>query len=93
MDGLIRSVKGYGPRNVKHHPGIGLIHFQVEGVSIMTDKQDQIKQRCLELEHELIMKVKAGHFQYFQDLFAEVTSPYSDYFGIDPNKVWKSAQE
>jgi hypothetical protein len=28
-------------------------------------------------EDELILKVKAGHFQDFQDLFAEVTSPYS----------------
>ena len=44
-------------------------------------------------ENELIMKVRAGHFQHFQDLFAEVTSPYSDFFGVDPNEVWKSAQD
>jgi hypothetical protein len=42
---------------------------------------------------ELIQKVKAGHFKYFQDLFAEVTSPYSDFFGIDPYPVWKAAHE
>jgi len=38
-------------------------------------------------EPELIAKVKAGHFQDFQDLFAEVTSPYSDFFGIDPYPI------
>ncbi len=42
-------------------------------------------------EEELILKVKAGHFQYFQDLFAEVTSPYSDFFGIDPYPIWEVA--
>ncbi len=42
-------------------------------------------------ERELILKVKAGHFQHFQDLFAEVTSPYSDYFGIDPYPIWEVA--
>ena len=40
-------------------------------------------------EQELILKVKAGHFMNFQDLFAEVTSPYSDFFGIDPNPIWE----
>lgn len=40
-------------------------------------------------EYELILKVRAGHFQHFQDLFAEVTSPYSDFFGIDPYPIWK----
>ena len=40
---------------------------------------------------ELIMKVKAGHFPDFQDLFAEVTSPYSDFFGIDPYPIWEVA--
>ena len=44
-------------------------------------------------KQELILKVKAGHFQHFQDLFAEVTSPYSDYFGIDPYPVWRKAHE
>ena len=34
-------------------------------------------------QYELILKVRAGHFQHFQDLFAEVTSPYSEFFGID----------
>ena len=42
---------------------------------------------------ELILKVKAGHFNHFQDLFAEVTSPYSDFFGIDPYPVWDAAHE
>ena len=42
-------------------------------------------------EDELIMKVKAGHFTHFQDLFAEVTSPYSDFFGIDPYAIWEEA--
>jgi len=44
-------------------------------------------------EKELIMKVKAGHFEHFQDLFAEVTSPYSDYFGIDPYPIWEVGHE
>jgi len=44
-------------------------------------------------EDELIMKVKAGHFEYFQDLLAEVTSPYSDFFGIDPYPIWEVAKE
>jgi hypothetical protein len=37
---------------------------------------------------ELIRKVKAGHFKHFQDLFVEVTSPYSDFYGIDPYPIW-----
>jgi len=44
-------------------------------------------------ENELILKVKAGHFEHFQDLFAEVTSPYSDYFGIDPYPIWEVGHE
>jgi hypothetical protein len=40
-------------------------------------------------ERELIAKVRAGHFQYFQDLFSEVSSPYSDFFGIDPYPIWE----
>jgi hypothetical protein len=44
-------------------------------------------------EEELVLKVKAGHFGHFQDLFAEVTSPYSDFFGIDPNPIWEVAHE
>ena len=44
-------------------------------------------------EYELVLKVRAGHFQDFQDLFAEVTSPYSDYFGIDPNPIWKEGNK
>ncbi|MBW1666965.1 MAG: hypothetical protein JRJ66_02710 [Deltaproteobacteria bacterium] len=40
---------------------------------------------------ELKDKVKAGHFQHFQDLFAEVTSPYSEFFGIDPYPIWEEA--
>jgi hypothetical protein len=42
-------------------------------------------------EHELIAKVRAGHFPYFQDLFSEVTSPYSDFYGIDPYPIWETA--
>ena len=42
-------------------------------------------------EKQLVEKVKQGHFQYFQDLFAEVTSPYSDFFGIDPYPIWEAA--
>ncbi len=42
-------------------------------------------------EDELIIKVKAGHFTYLQDLFAEVTSPYSEFFGIDPYPIWEVA--
>jgi len=42
-------------------------------------------------EDELILKIKAGHFTDFQDLFAEVTSPYSDFFGVDPYPVWEVA--
>jgi len=45
-----------------------------------------------EKESDLIMKIQAGHFPHFQDLFAEVTSPYSDYFGVDPNAVWRKAK-
>jgi hypothetical protein len=46
-----------------------------------------------EKESDLILKVQAGQFPQFQGLFAEVTSPYSDYFGIDPNSVWRKAKE
>jgi hypothetical protein len=46
-----------------------------------------------EKKSDLILKVQAGHFPHFQDLFAEVTSPYSDYFGMDPNPIWKKARE
>ena len=45
-----------------------------------------------EKESDLILKVQAGHFPHFQDLFSEVTSPYSDYFGMDPNPVWEKAK-
>jgi hypothetical protein len=45
-----------------------------------------------EKESDLILKVQAGHFPHFQDLFAEVTSPYSDYFEVDPNAVWRKAK-
>ena len=44
-------------------------------------------------EYELILKVRAGHFQHFQDLFYEVTSPYSDYFGIDPYPIWEEGNK
>ena len=63
---------------------------------------EEIKLRCLKKERtissnlkeqHLIMKVKAGHSEHFQDLFAEVTSPYSDFFGIDPYPIWEVAHE
>jgi hypothetical protein len=44
-------------------------------------------------EEKLITKIKAGHFQSFQDLFSEVTSPYSDFFGVDPYPLWQKARE
>ena len=53
-------------------------------------KHDQTTQGSTK-EYELILKVRAGHFQYFQDLFAEVTSPYSEFFGIDPYLIWHEA--
>jgi len=50
-------------------------------------------QKSISKEEELILKVKAGHFEHFQELFTEVTSPCSDFFGIDPYPVWKAARE
>ena len=44
-------------------------------------------------QEELILKVRAGHFQHFQDLFAEVTCPYSIFFGIDPYPIWENARK
>ena len=44
-------------------------------------------------ERKLITKVQSGHFLHFQDLFAEVTSPYSDFFGIDPYPIWEVAND
>lgn len=49
------------------------------------------EQRKCSKEEELRMKIRARHFEDFQDLFAEVTSPYSDFFGIDPYPIWKEA--
>ena len=51
-------------------------------------KENNVQQTISKVD-ELIMKVKAGHFKHFQDLFAEVTSPYSDFFGIDPYPIWE----
>lgn len=48
-------------------------------------------QQNISKKDELILKVKAGHFANFQDLFAEVTSSYSDFFGIDPYPIWEVA--
>lgn len=50
-------------------------------------------QQNISKKEELILKVKAGHFHDFQDLFAEVTSPYSDFFGMDPYPIWEVAHE
>lgn len=41
-------------------------------------------------EDELTLQMKAGHFKDFQDLFSEVTSPYSDFFGVDPYPIWEA---
>jgi len=46
-------------------------------------------QQNISKNDELILKIKAGHFSDFQDLFAEVTSPYSDFYGIDPYPIWE----
>jgi hypothetical protein len=46
-------------------------------------------QQNISKKDELILKVKAGHFKHFQDLFTEVTSPYSDFYGIDPYPIWR----
>ena len=45
-------------------------------------------QQTISKNDELILKIKAGHFSDFQDLFAEVTSPYSEFYGIDPYPIW-----
>jgi len=55
-------------------------------------KENKDKQILSKIE-ELKLKVTAGHFRDFQDLFAEVTSPYSDYFGIDPYPIWEVGHE
>ena len=43
--------------------------------------------------YELMLKVRAGHFYHFQDLFAEVTTPYSEFFGIDPYPIREEAHK
>jgi len=50
-------------------------------------------QPSISKKDELILKIKAGHFKHFPELFAEVTSPYSDFFGIDPNPIWEVTHE
>ena len=37
----------------------------------------------------MLLKVKAGYFEHFQDLIAEVASPYSDFYGMDPYLIWE----
>jgi len=54
--------------------------------------EDETQRKCSK-EEELKMKIEAKHFKDFQDLFAEVTSPYSDFFGIDPNPIWRAHNE
>jgi hypothetical protein len=51
--------------------------------------EDKKSTRSITKEKELTLKVRAGHFHYFQDLFAEVKSPYSEFFGIDPYPIWE----
>jgi hypothetical protein len=50
-------------------------------------------QQNISNKDELILKVKAGHFKHFQDLFYEVTNPYSDFYGIDPYPIWEVTNE
>ena len=50
-------------------------------------------QQNISKKDELVLKVRAGYFEHFQDLLAEVTSPYSDFFGIDPNPIWEVTNE
>lgn len=54
--------------------------------------EDDTQRKCSK-EEELKMKIEAKHFRDFQDLFAEVTSPYSDFFGIDPYPIWRAHNE
>jgi hypothetical protein len=51
--------------------------------------EENTNEQNISKEDELILKINAGHFPHFQDLFSEVTSPYSDFFGIDPYPVWE----
>ena len=55
-------------------------------------KENHAKQKVSKNE-ELIIKIRAGHFPTFQDLFNEVISPYSDFFSIDPYPVWEEAKK
>jgi hypothetical protein len=48
-------------------------------------------QQNISKKDELVLKVKAGHFSAFRDLFNEVTNPSSDFFGIDPYPIWEVA--
>ena len=54
--------------------------------------ENKVQKKTLKTD-ELTRKVKAGHFRDFQDLFTEVTSPYSDFFGIDPYPIWEVTHE
>ena len=55
-------------------------------------KENNAQQNISKVD-ELLLKIKAGHFTDFQDLFAEVSSPYSDFFGIDPYPIWEVTHE
>jgi hypothetical protein len=50
-------------------------------------------EKTISKKDELILKTKAGHFTDLKDLFAEVTGPNSDFFGIDPYPVLEVANE
>ena len=65
---------------------------EIDKIRIANGWPREIRPVQEEKESDLILKVQAGHFPHFQDLFAEVTSPYSDYFGMDPNSVWRKAK-
>ena len=55
-------------------------------------KENNARQSNLKND-ELLLKIKAGHFSHFQDLLAEVTSPHSAFYGIDPYPIWEVANE
>ncbi len=64
---------------------------EIEKIRVVHGWPKKNTRKAVNREQELILKVKAGHFEHFQDLFAEVTSPYSDYLGIDPYPIWEVA--
>jgi hypothetical protein len=67
---------------------------QIEKVRIAHGwPKDNEASNTMNKEQELMLKIKAGHFPSFQNLFAEVTSPLSEYFGMDPYPIWEEANK